>query len=680
MPDLSGNRSIAALMLTLIAAISTASSRSHGATGSGPESKPATGIWVNCKVKVSGDGSRKKPFRTIQEAAQVARPGDTVRVLPGVYRERVMPQRGGEKGKPITYVSVKRHQAIVKGSDVFKPEWKKEKGILYSAAINDSMFTDTAYIDGGNPYKIPHVWAKGYCPYPQKSIKWTIGQLFMDGERLQQTSSRDELSKTPNAWWYDPASNRIVLNCGGKSPSRHAIEITTRRGVFRPLKRNLGYIEVRGFIFEHCANQVPSAFWNNMKNNQSGMVGTRSGHHWVIADNIIRHANSIGLTFGGPSGNRPLFDNETPPQPEKRVAVAGYHQIEGNVFDRNGALGAMGNNTHHVVFRRNLFTRNNALANTVLETGAIKTHLAFDMIVEQNWFIDNDSMGVWLDNTWKRCRITRNVFLGNRDKDVFLEMDDNKMDTAALVDNNIFLPGRPRFGRNPIMECGIYGHDADGAIIVNNLFAGKGVGVYFRSCSSTRKGNASNVIANANIFCDSLKTTVNLPIHYPPRITGNKFDGNVYPTSSRFQITGLVKGWSPEKEAIKKINRLLPAGKPATYDIKKVDDGFRVNMAGWRDVMKFDTKSVNANVRCSFDRKRNVLRLAIPQSIAKFTVKRHPKLRRDFFGQELADKTATGPFAKLRNGTQQIKIKPPVTYKARITNSSNSTTGLGGVR
>ena len=46
-------------------------------------------IYVSGNVLRSGDGSMEHPFKTIQEAALVARAGDTVYVAPGIYREWV---------------------------------------------------------------------------------------------------------------------------------------------------------------------------------------------------------------------------------------------------------------------------------------------------------------------------------------------------------------------------------------------------------------------------------------------------------------------------------------------------------------------------------------------------------------------------------------------------------------
>ena len=46
-------------------------------------------IYVNEKAARNGNGTKESPFQTITQAAQIARPGDTVLVAPGVYREYV---------------------------------------------------------------------------------------------------------------------------------------------------------------------------------------------------------------------------------------------------------------------------------------------------------------------------------------------------------------------------------------------------------------------------------------------------------------------------------------------------------------------------------------------------------------------------------------------------------------
>ena len=48
-------------------------------------------IYVDASVIQTGNGTKENPFKTIQEAAAKALPGDEVIVAPGLYREAVNP-------------------------------------------------------------------------------------------------------------------------------------------------------------------------------------------------------------------------------------------------------------------------------------------------------------------------------------------------------------------------------------------------------------------------------------------------------------------------------------------------------------------------------------------------------------------------------------------------------------
>ena len=52
-------------------------------------------IYVSAAAVRSGSGTHQRPFKTIGEAAKVARAGDEVIVAPGIYREWVDPHNAG---------------------------------------------------------------------------------------------------------------------------------------------------------------------------------------------------------------------------------------------------------------------------------------------------------------------------------------------------------------------------------------------------------------------------------------------------------------------------------------------------------------------------------------------------------------------------------------------------------
>ena len=73
-------------------------------------------FYVDANAIKEGDGSRNDPFRTIQQAADIAQAGDTVYVMPGIYRENVNPANAGKEDARITYISVEPLAAVIKGS------------------------------------------------------------------------------------------------------------------------------------------------------------------------------------------------------------------------------------------------------------------------------------------------------------------------------------------------------------------------------------------------------------------------------------------------------------------------------------------------------------------------------------------------------------------------------------
>ena len=85
-------------------------------------------------------GTREAPFRTIQRAADVAQPGDTVTVHEGIYRERVNPPRGGlSDTKRIVYPAAPGEKVEVRGSEVVS-QWTRVTGDVWTAEVDNTLF------------------------------------------------------------------------------------------------------------------------------------------------------------------------------------------------------------------------------------------------------------------------------------------------------------------------------------------------------------------------------------------------------------------------------------------------------------------------------------------------------------------------------------------------------------
>lgn len=110
--------------------------------------------YVNAKARRSGDGSAERPFKTITEASNLAKPGDEVLVFPGVYREYVDPKCGGTEDKRIVYRSIKPREAIITGAERVK-NWKPYQKDVWLSVIPNGIFGSY------NPYTTK-VWGDWY--------------------------------------------------------------------------------------------------------------------------------------------------------------------------------------------------------------------------------------------------------------------------------------------------------------------------------------------------------------------------------------------------------------------------------------------------------------------------------------------------------------------------------------
>ncbi len=114
--------------------------------------------YVSTTGSNKNPGTKDKPLRTIQYAADLVAPGDEVYVSPGVYPESVTLRRGGTKDSPILFQSEKRFGAVVTGEgkrgslfvsdetlDIFPPGTKRNDGSRYAKYIivKGFVFRDT---------------------------------------------------------------------------------------------------------------------------------------------------------------------------------------------------------------------------------------------------------------------------------------------------------------------------------------------------------------------------------------------------------------------------------------------------------------------------------------------------------------------------------------------------------
>lgn len=620
--------------------------------------------FVSSKGNDSHEGSEEKPLRTISEGARRAQPGDTVLVKQGVYRERVTPPRGGEEGKPITYRGEKLGKVFLRGSEEWKPGWKKHKAGVRFAVPDEALFDDDVYVDSPNPFKAElsstpegrdGKWEFERYEKGDPDMVYTCGQFIVNGKPWRQRPYLSEVEAEEQTWTYDAKSGRVYVNFGSLDPTKNLVEITTRRRLFCPHIWGLGHIVVEGFVMEHCGNNYATNFWNTPKWAQAGALGLRGGHHWIIRNNVIRHVNTVAMDIGR-GGN----DNERDP-----VRVSGPMGedivVENNYLLDNGAAGVIGSGTQRLVVRGNVILRNNThrfIGKKRWEQAGIKFHYVNNAIIEKNYVGDNPrNEGIWLDNQFSGTRVTRNVVVNNGQRGIFVEMSDYKFD-AVVIDHNISIGNE---------GSQFYVHDASGSTALHNLFANSppdakyGQGLYVRQVNPRTKTGYHSMFNNLLI-----KHKAMLDINYPAHRGGpQRFDHNVYDVAANARSFLINREsdhpspWEP-KEFFELVSADVGQEGP-----KALHGGAKValTLPEWRAFWKKhglenDRHSVTRpGITVSYDADTQKLTVDVPFEISDLRSRVHPGVTRDYFGKILrGEKALPGPFQNLKKGKNVIKI------------------------
>ena len=402
-------------------------------------------------------GTAGAAFRTIQHAAELAQPGDTITVHAGVYRERINPPRGGESdAKRITYQASSGEKVEIKGSEVVTG-WVKAGGDTWKTTIPNSFFGSF------NPYSdvLRGEWfgARGRVHHS--------GAIYLNGDWLTDAAKLEEVlrpvGKQP-LWFGKVEGDTTAIWAQFKriDPNEQTVEINVRQSVFYPSQPGRNYITVRGFTMRDAATP-----WAGAQSEQIGLIGTHWSKGWVIENNTISHSVCTGVALGlaGFGQKWPA----TAPGYVQTIEYAlkqggwskaniGSHVVRNNHIshcEKNAIHGSLGGsfsvisgNTIHDIHVRALFAG--------ADEAGIKFLGGIDVEISRNR-IYRTSRGMWMDWMAQGTRITGNLCYENSSEDIYLEVNHGPF----LVDNNLFL--------SPVSVWDM----SEGGAFVHNLMAGK---------------------------------------------------------------------------------------------------------------------------------------------------------------------------------------------------------------
>jgi len=364
---------------------------------------------------------------TISEAAAKARPGDTVVIHEGIYRESVMAKTSGTAARPIRFKAAPGEHVVVTGADEIR-EWRKEPG-------------------DGNVFSVrwPHRfvgWSKTGT-HPDDDEHRMIGrceQVFIRGYPLLQVLDRSRLGR--GTFFADTDANRLYIcprDNTDLSKEPPLVEASARPVLWRS---EGAHIHLRGIRFRYAANMA-----------QQG-AAQFEGDHGVVEDCVFESMNSSGATF----------------------TAAGL-EVRRCLFQENGQLG-FGAGRAHGLFLSECIVRNNNVKgfDRGWEAGGNKLALCRNVVLEKCQFVGNRGNGIWFDIGNEKCVVRNCLIADNEDAGIFYEISYKLHAHDNIIINNGFAATPSSWGA----AAGISLSSSPGSLIERNLIVGNREGFDFR--------------------------------------------------------------------------------------------------------------------------------------------------------------------------------------------------------
>ena len=411
-------------------------------------------------------GTAECPFLTINRAARVARPGDTVLVHEGIYREWVDPVHTGLNPTAcITYQAAEGEKVVISGAEIVDG-WERVEGSVWKTTVDNALFGDF------NPFEVT---VDGDWRMQPTGYDAHVGDVYIDDFSLCEASSMEELMQAPGRtegvdqgiaghcfgrplaepWrtkylWYAKVgvdSTELWCNFQEKDPTQATVEINVRPCCFYPRRDGRNYITVRGFEMCKCAS-----LWAPPSGDQSAMLGPHWSRGWVIENNHLHDAKCNAISLGKDAATG---DNEYTRYGRKsgyynqlesvfRALVRGWsrdtvgsHLVRNNVIHdcgQTGIVGQMGcvfsviehNEIYRIAVKQEFWGH---------EMAGIKFHAPIDTVIRNN-NIHDCYLGIWLDWQVQGTHICHNILHHNY-KDMKLEITSGPIN---LYDNILLSP------------------------------------------------------------------------------------------------------------------------------------------------------------------------------------------------------------------------------------------------
>ena len=312
-------------------------------------------------------GTLGQPFQTIQQAAKLAQPGDTVFIRGGIYRETVIPAHSGTAAAPIVYQPYNGEQVTIDGADPLAG-WSVYKNAIYQAnfpwdlgdgqnqvfvdgqMINEARWPNVA-TDVAHPARASVSSVAAQVNAVSLSIA-TIGVTLSDpigtwvGATIHIAPGQGWVTQTgtviasapgtltytyqqltpyevpsagnpyyltglfrmldaPGEWYRDSSGNLYVWAPQGANPTTHVVEAKRRQYAFD--LSGISNVRIAGLNLFACTINTDAASSNDVID---GIAGRYVSHNMAIPDPWFDqdHPHTTGIIL---SGGGDVLENST---------------------------------------------------------------------------------------------------------------------------------------------------------------------------------------------------------------------------------------------------------------------------------------------------------------------------------------------------------------------------------
>ncbi|MEV0084122.1 right-handed parallel beta-helix repeat-containing protein [Saccharopolyspora sp. NPDC050642] len=340
---------------------------------------PAGALFVATNGKDSAQGDETHPLRSLGEAVRRARPGATIVLREGTYRETV-----GIIGKKLSIQPYPRERVWFKGSRVVA-QWSRDGDVWRHAGWNVPLCR-TCFL--------PEIID------PAHPLAGLPDMVFVDGRPLRQVGERR--SVTEGTFYVDVAREELVI---GEDPAGRFVEATEFAWLLQFDGAGAAGSSMRGIGIAH--------YGSNQKYGQRGAMVVVNAPSVVLENNTFAASASSGAAVFQPDAN-----------------------VIGNQFLDNGLVGLMANRADGLRLASNTFARNNnerfALTGEAIGAAGAKVTRTKRAWVSDNTFADNIGTGWWCDLGCTDAVVVRNIARGNAVNGLYYEVS-----ARALIASNV---------------------------------------------------------------------------------------------------------------------------------------------------------------------------------------------------------------------------------------------------